>query len=1088
MRSTTPSVSSVRPSLARRGRVPVRGAGLALLAGGVIALGGFACAEQDAQVRSTRRPNQWAWNPRPAHSLEELIAPASAAAPTLERRGAMASEAPAPVPTSRPVQAAAAPAEAMIDLPSSAPAPAPTLAAATAPAAARTESVPAGGTHAAVGVAPASEPAKTAPGMALTAPGALEADLAAALNGSHVATVRPAKGAGVAVAPRVDAKDLAAITAAVAEPSGEAGAPKPAPAGEVAALPAAAPAAEAAKPEPIVIIVPSAKGVEQPTSTGKAETPKAEAAGPEKDEKGVAEAAPARAVAVEPEAKPAPAPAVVAKSEPAPAPKAEPVAVAKTEPKAETKIAPKPEVKAEPKPEAAVAAKPVAEAEAAKAEAAADSPNFNAPPLQLAVRRPYGSAAAGATVPPAGPKPSAPSDTWVKVFGGATAACAVGTGVLVGALGLTTDGLGRRRWGFTLGSKLALGFGLISTLLMILALVASVSQRNTAVAAGELRGHAEAAQRLAGLDAAVLEVRLASRTFRSNPTDENLDRFTKAVGVARTRLAGCGMAMGATPQAASLQTAAKALDAYEASFREAVGVIDERAGTLASQIDPAVEQIGTLVGEIVRRAEKGGDAKTVAQAEGVRAGALRARAAMEAAVREGDAALAAGAKKIAEETAADARALAERLNRRPGAAWAGPAAQWAGFLADRAGRVGELGARQTEIERAMAGGPVAAIGAVTEELGRGLGEAQAAAAGRVEAERARAATMMAGIAGAAVVMGVLAGGLTVRSVAGRAKAVLAAVRALSESDLSRQPINSTAKDELGELARAVDRLGAGLRDVMTEVTISTTEVAGAAAEIAGGTQRMSASVQEVARRCAEAAGTAADAGASAAAGGETVRRAVEGLRELDAAVRASAETVSALGQRGLEVAGVIGVLNEIADQTNLLALSAAMEAASAGEHGKGFTLVADRARALAERTTRATEEVHACVRAMQEEAQRACQRIDAGTERAREGVALAERASEALEGLVAGSSGVAGLVRSISAAAEGAGGGVGQSVSAASQLSAKAEQLMAMVGRFNLGSNDLGRVARKHGKTPQAAPPPAAGAGGGLFRKPAHAA
>ena len=191
------------------------------------------------------------------------------------------------------------------------------------------------------------------------------------------------------------------------------------------------------------------------------------------------------------------------------------------------------------------------------------------------------------------------------------------------------------------------------------------------------------------------------------------------------------------------------------------------------------------------------------------------------------------------------------------------------------------------------------------------------------------------------------------------------------------------------------------------------------------------------------------------------------------AVTSSSASVEELGRRGQQIGQIIEVINDIADQTNLLALNAAIEAARAGEHGRGFAVVADEVRKLADRTTKATEEIGESIRAIQTETDDAVQRMASGTEQVDAGVAKAREAGQSLGRIVSASQSVAQMIQSIAAAAEQqsaaseqisrnvesiasasnqASEGAGQAATAATQLSTKAEQLQALVARFKVNA------------------------------------
>ena len=263
-----------------------------------------------------------------------------------------------------------------------------------------------------------------------------------------------------------------------------------------------------------------------------------------------------------------------------------------------------------------------------------------------------------------------------------------------------------------------------------------------------------------------------------------------------------------------------------------------------------------------------------------------------------------------------------------------------------------------------------------------------------------------------------------------------------------------------EIAASSEEMAVG----MNEQTQQTTHVSAAVEE-------MSASVIEVARKSGEVAGKANESGQVAEEGGKVVAQTIEGMKSINEAVTASAGSVAELGHRGEQIGEIIEVINDIADQTNLLALNAAIEAARAGEHGRGFAVVADEVRKLADRTTKATEKIGESIKAIQTETTQAVERMNTGTVEVERGVESATEAGASLQKIVGGAQEVAGMIRDIAAAAEQqsvsaeeisrniesisavtrqATEGAGQAATAATQLSRRAEELQTMVGQFKI--------------------------------------
>ncbi|MBO6514425.1 MAG: methyl-accepting chemotaxis protein [Phycisphaerales bacterium] len=330
------------------------------------------------------------------------------------------------------------------------------------------------------------------------------------------------------------------------------------------------------------------------------------------------------------------------------------------------------------------------------------------------------------------------------------------------------------------------------------------------------------------------------------------------------------------------------------------------------------------------------------------------------------------------------------------------------------------------------------------------------------------------------------------SITRRLGALMEYASSIADRDLSIDDLQIKTKDEIGRLADAVNVMKNSIKGVISDVSHTTQAVASASTELAASaeqmaagmdtqqqqTQQVAAAVEELSQSVGEVAAKSSDATTAsvesqrlAEDGGGIVSNTVEEMQGIAREVQSSADTINTLGQKSQMIGEIIAVINDIADQTNLLALNAAIEAARAGEHGRGFAVVADEVRKLAERTTEATEEVSQSILGIQTETESAVTLIEAGSERVGKGVDLASQAGEALRSIVDGSKGVQGMVQDIAAAAneqtaaadeiaravEGINSvtsessvGASQASQAASDLAVQAEQLQEMVGGFKL--------------------------------------
>ena len=219
--------------------------------------------------------------------------------------------------------------------------------------------------------------------------------------------------------------------------------------------------------------------------------------------------------------------------------------------------------------------------------------------------------------------------------------------------------------------------------------------------------------------------------------------------------------------------------------------------------------------------------------------------------------------------------------------------------------------------------------------------------------------------------------------------------AVAYNDLmsSFQGIISRVLFNANQLAVAAEKLIEEAR----ETTASSEKQNAAAQSVAQEMVEMSAGVHLAAEKAEETARLAQAAREHSTEGQKIVHDASDEIERIARSVEQSAQVVAALGERSEQISGIVKVIHDIADQTNLLALNAAIEAARAGEQGRGFAVVADEVRKLAERTTAATSEISSVINAIQEETRSAITTIRAGSEQARNGAGLAVKAADALQ-------------------------------------------------------------------------------------------
>ena len=375
---------------------------------------------------------------------------------------------------------------------------------------------------------------------------------------------------------------------------------------------------------------------------------------------------------------------------------------------------------------------------------------------------------------------------------------------------------------------------------------------------------------------------------------------------------------------------------------------------------------------------------------------------------------------------------------------------------------------------------------IEDRLAKGVEETAGKLASQAKGELVFSVALALALGGVAILLGVM----VMLSITVPLAHMLGMLRDIAEGegDLTRR-LDTDRNDEIGDVCHWFNRFVDNIHAIVSQVTDNATQVAAAATQlqstaeqiataaeevacqsvtVATASEEMSATSNDISHNCTLASDSSNRASATARGGSDVVQQTLQGMQNIADRVQESAHTVESLGARSDQIGAIVGTIEDIADQTNLLALNAAIEAARAGEQGRGFAVVADEVRALAERTTRATKEIGGMIRAIQDETGGAVRSMENGVKEVEKGMESSRKSGEALKDILDAINEVTLQVHQIATTSEeqtavtgeitdnihqitdvvsDTARGAHETATAASQLSSLAGELKRMVGR-----------------------------------------
>ena len=569
--------------------------------------------------------------------------------------------------------------------------------------------------------------------------------------------------------------------------------------------------------------------------------------------------------------------------------------------------------------------------------------------------------------------------------------------------------------------KLGLGFGLVLLLTLAITLT-GWHGLDSVIDRGDKLGNISVIQQY------TQELRIARQHYQRDRNDAAVAELEKALANLDRQVQLMLGQIELPADRQRLEQQREAVRIYQQAFNDLKQAGQRREASravLGDSADKAVE----LVGRVQRGLLQGGDISQYQYAVDVSALLQQARFQVRGYTYSGDAQYQQTALKAIDQALAELKALPAKVPAEHAASLDDAATALAGYR----DAVNQFGSAQAASEQALQ--HMADQGSVLLQTSQTMTTSQTAVR---NAGASQAKTLLVAATALALALGLLAAWAITRQIIIPLRQTLNAAERVASGDLS-QDLPVQRRDELGQLQASMQRMTQGLRELIGGIGDGVTQIASAAVELSAVTEQtsagvnnqkvetdqvatamnqMTATVHEVARNAEQASEAALMADQQAREGDRVVGEAVAQIERLASEVANSSEAMNQLKAESDKIGSVLDVIKSVAQQTNLLALNAAIEAARAGEAGRGFAVVADEVRSLAQRTQQSTEEIEELIAGLQSGTQRVASVMDNSRQLTDSSVELTRRAGGSLETITRTVSSIQAMNQQIATAAE----------------------------------------------------------------------